>query len=696
MLKRIASLFLCLAASLAAADVTIRIDPGSASKWTVDRNIFGRFMEELGREAYPGIYADHLVNGSFEDWFDDPMNENMGLLYEVHKAPGVAFPWEALPESSNGAPGPKRPQRRRIQDGVHGAWYQRLQVEDPGFPCGVRQRIALPDERVLAYDLKISVRGSVPVHSLAVRLKSPDGASQAAAEIPLTTRWARHTVRLRLPRKGSARYAQTPFGEYELSFVLSQGGYADLDFAMLLPADAVNGRFNPETIRLYREFNVTNMRWPGGNWASAYHWRDGVGPLEKRPVRANIAWGGVEPNYLGTDEFLEFCRLTGMEAYLNVAFSPDVPPSEAAAWVEYVNGAATTPMGRLRAANGHPEPWGVKNWQVGNEVWGHWQVGHASAEEFAAGFRKYRDAMKAVDPGITVMAQGLDPGYLDLKGPEWNNTLFRVNGKALDGIDIHRYERGAINPALAKKWPAEEYSRTLMGFPAFFERLLSETRESAAANGIPNLIINVGEWNLTARGGWPGRPGSMAHAVFVAGMFDAFLRQGAAVHFSHITDYSLNYRPSPHAMSPFNPAAYVQKVLCEPVRDGGRFHSLALAAEGPVFSLLPLSDRVRAMDNVPFVDSAGIISERGDEVFVFLANRNLRESYTVELAGPRGWNSAGVVMLSATGDVFAPQTNWERPEVFQVREWRIQRNPARRYEMKLPPAAVARVQLRRN
>src|SRR5206468_5093319 len=110
-------------------------------------------------------------------------------------------------------------------------------------------------------------------------------------------------------------------------------------------------------------------RWPGGNFVSTYHWEDGVGPLDSRPTKANFAWGALELNTFGTDEFISFCRAVGCEPMICVNAGSGTP-EEAARWIEYCNGPATSPMGKLRAANGHPEPFHVKHWEVGNELWG--------------------------------------------------------------------------------------------------------------------------------------------------------------------------------------------------------------------------------------------------------------------------------------------------------------------------------------
>src|SRR5581483_10761361 len=146
-----------------------------------------------------------------------------------------------------------------------------------------------------------------------------------------------------------------------------------------------------DVIEVCRALGVPVVRWPGGNYASAYHWEDGIGPREARPRRLELTWGGregqprEEDNRFGTDEFLAWCALAGAEPYLN---NNARSVEEAVRWVEYTNYAGDTHYTRLRAANGHPEPYGVRYWGLGNEVYGAWQMGHRSAEQYAADARE--------------------------------------------------------------------------------------------------------------------------------------------------------------------------------------------------------------------------------------------------------------------------------------------------------------------
>ena len=122
-------------------------------------------------------------------------------------------------------------------------------------------------------------------------------------------------------------------------------------------------------------------RWPGGNFVSGYNWRDGIGDVDKRPPRKNPAWQGVEANDVGIHEFMGLCELIKAEPY--IAVNAGLGNSkEAMAEVQYTNGFESTPMGKLRSANGHEKPWKVKFWSIGNEMYGSWQLGHTSTQQY--------------------------------------------------------------------------------------------------------------------------------------------------------------------------------------------------------------------------------------------------------------------------------------------------------------------------
>src|ERR1019366_2124469 len=175
----------------------------------------------------------------------------------------------------------------------------------------------------------------------------------------------------------------------------------------LMPADNVQG-FRAELIAALKQLHSGVYRWPGGNFVSGHEWRDAIGDPDKRSPIMDPVWHAVQPNDVGTDEFMTLCRLLDVEPYVTVngGFGDEW---SAAQLVEYTNGALTTPMGKLRAANGHPEPYHIKLWGVGNEPWGEWQLGFMPVAQWELKHNMFAKAMRRVDPTIKLIAAGAMP-----------------------------------------------------------------------------------------------------------------------------------------------------------------------------------------------------------------------------------------------------------------------------------------------
>jgi alpha-N-arabinofuranosidase len=195
--------------------------------------------------------------------------------------------------------------------------------------------------------------------------------------------------------------------------------------------------FRQDVLSSLKRLNLTAMRYPGGNFASGYHWLDGVGPQARRPVLQDMASHSIEPNQFGTDEFMRLARQMNWSPMITVNLGTG-SPEEARNWVEYCNSPAGTKYANLRAENGSPEPYGVKLWCLGNEMDGHWQIGHVPAGEYAIRAQQAAKLMKDTDPTIEVVICGTSifnlPHYMD-----WDRTVLEYAGKEVDYISLHRY-----------------------------------------------------------------------------------------------------------------------------------------------------------------------------------------------------------------------------------------------------------------
>jgi alpha-N-arabinofuranosidase len=163
--------------------------------------------------------------------------------------------------------------------------------------------------------------------------------------------------------------------------------------------------FRTDVLAALTPLNIPVIRYPGGNFCATYHWLDGVGPVSQRPTRPDLAWGHPESNRFGTDEFMAWCRKLGAEPYLCLNFGTGTL-DEALNWLEYCNGSGDTYYANLRRKNGHAEPYKVTYWALGNEMWGPWQVGQMTEEDYAKRAKQWGKALKLLDPSVELVLCG--------------------------------------------------------------------------------------------------------------------------------------------------------------------------------------------------------------------------------------------------------------------------------------------------
>jgi alpha-N-arabinofuranosidase len=195
----------------------------------------------------------------------------------------------------------------------------------------------------------------------------------------------------------------------------------------LMPSDNIHG-WRADTTAIARSLHSGMWRLPGGNFLSDWDWHGAIGPRDKRAPMFDQAWSAMQPNDIGMDEWMELSRIIGVDPYVTVnAGLGDA--NSAAEEVEYLNGPATSGWGAKRAANGHPEPYAVKYWDIGNEPYGWWQIGKTSLDYFMLKHNRFAEAMRAVDPSIVLIGSGAMPDQLHPKDTKENPTLESIQHK---------------------------------------------------------------------------------------------------------------------------------------------------------------------------------------------------------------------------------------------------------------------------
>ena len=250
--------------------------------------------------------------------------------------------------------------------------------------------------------------------------------------------------------------------------------------------------FRKDVLEAVRNLNVTILRWPGGNFASGYNWKDGIGPRDQRPVRPELAWNDLESNRFGTDEFLKYCEVVKTEPYICINLGLGTI-DDARHWVEYCNEPRHTYWADQRRKNGREQPYKVKYWALGNEIDGPWQLGHKNAEEYSKMALEAAKAMRLVDRDIKLVASGSSNYGADWI--QWNRTVLNTLRNNIDYIAIHTYINNRENDL--ERFLA--WSQTIDNYIEVTAALIKQ-----AQSGQPNprpVYVAYDEWNVWYRTG---------------------------------------------------------------------------------------------------------------------------------------------------------------------------------------------------
>lgn len=355
----------------------------------IDDLLYGHFIENLFNWFEGGLWAEMLGDRKF---FYEVNNSD--TLIPQNRRAGILGRWRPV--------GPENSVLPEMKNAYAGDQNPRIMV-DPASRHGIQQS-GLPLMKGKSYEGRIVLAASTSL------------AGSAGSKVEVSLVWGpkptdRQTITF---EKLSGKYETYNFSfiplldskDGRIEIAGTGTGFFLIGAVSLMPADNIEG-FRPDLIELLRQMRVTMFRW-GGNFSSGYMWKDGIGDRDQRPPRYDYAWKVVEQNDVGTFEFLTLCRLVGAEP--NIGVNAGLGDAYTAAqWVEYVNGSRNTPMGRLRARHGHPEPFHVKWWGIGNEMYGAWQLGHMSLEHYVVKHNMFAREMLKEDPELVLVASGATP-----------------------------------------------------------------------------------------------------------------------------------------------------------------------------------------------------------------------------------------------------------------------------------------------
>ncbi len=559
--------------------------------------LYGQFLEFMYEGIKRGIHAELIRNRSFEEppnitglsryWerYPDDRNDDYALAFRWDEE--VSYPQQQLKVETGERETKQHSTRVQAGDGV---------IDRHGL-----HQSGIPIKAGVTYQGYLWMKTSdyVGAVTLALESEAQQGVVYASTEVNVIRGdWRKYEFTLASPKTDPlARFA-----------ILFPGkGTIWIDQVSLMPGDAMPGGVRRDVFEKIKALRPAFIRWPGGNVAQDYRWLWGVGPRDARVTWSNLSWKNEpEPSDFGTDEFILLSRALGAEPSITVNVEGrGATVEEAAAWVEYCNGPANSKHGARRSANGHQQSFGVKYWEIGNEIWGNWVRGHSDAETYARNYLRYAKAMRAVDPSIKLIAVGDN----DMK---WNQTVLRIAGKEIDYLAVHHYygRREMDGDAL-----------NLMARPLFFERFyrqLEQTMRELVPGRKIKLAIN--EWGLDLS---TQQQYSLDSALYAARLMNVFERSGEIVEMSAVSDLVNGWpggiiQAGRHGV--FVSPIYLVNRLYNEHRGSER---LAVTVNGPTF------DTSKEGRNVPYLDV--VVNRAASRIFIKAVNTHRTASITTTI-----------------------------------------------------------------
>ncbi len=452
-----------------------------------------------------------------------------------------------------------------------------------------------------------------------------------------------------------------------------------------------------DTFDLIKQLHPSIVRYPGGNFASGYHWEDGIGPKDKRPSRHDNAWQAEESNRVGTDEFLSLCESLHIEPLL-VVNDGSGTPEEAARWVSYCNSPKETELGKRRAANGHVDPYNVKYWGIGNEVWGPWQIGNTSAEEYSQRLVRFVRAMKKVDDTIKIIAVGNNPLTDESDDPaaEWNRTVLQNAADYIDYISWHIYQ--PEKEGWKENYDPLNLHLSVCAGSCDMENIITRVEKQIKQHSPGKTILQaIDEWNL-----WlPPRDKNVSmhqttytlrDACYVTSVLATFYRACNTVGMANVAQM-VNVLPliqtnnsSAIATSIFFPFLLFNQMLPFVL------HSSIICE---TYNCEGLDASLSAHLNVGYLDALATCDESKQTMSVVMVNRYPRNKLKVHLnlAAGDGW--IPISSLKITAPRSESFNTFEKPSVVKLMDGRLPKKSDSGYEVVIEPSSIYYVLFRK-
>ncbi len=485
--KRYAATMLSLLRDEVADPLELTVHADKTTK-NISVGIYGQFLEHIFNSVHGGLWGDQILNGTLE--LRPPRKRRDGTLRPQATTPQY---WEFLGDSSSVFIDKEDPFNAEVS--VHIAAMSDNADNKPGIR---QQNIAL--KRGEKYTLSFYARG----HGF-VDVSFDEGDIPVFSETfsGLTEQWQKFSVEFIAVRTVDA-----------ISLIIgpSSQSSANIDQISLFSGSALaTGGYRPDLLKAVADLQPASIRWPGGSFANRYIWQNGIGPREKRLPHPIDQWGDRDTYQFGTDEFIQLCEKVGAEPILVLNTARGV--EDALNWLEYCMGDATTEYGKMRAANGHPEPYQLKTLEIDNEPW--LMMEYSKYLEIV---KNFCPAIRAKYPNLKLSVAGsygydTGPGEGNQEANRnWDPRIIEEAGTLFDILSPHYYN-------------GIYFTADFVNDPYNYEEFLKERGELIRNTENPDMKIYVSEWNLTEKEwGNDWRVG-----LYAGGILNAFERQGDMV-----------------------------------------------------------------------------------------------------------------------------------------------------------------------
>ena len=511
---------------------------------------------------------------------------------------GLPLPWEPL----NYAQG----NRYELHWGdAANSWRSLEIIGVPGNPTGIMQKVYLPVHRELVYNGSLFARHISGPSELTLQIRKHHGSDVLAQiQIHATERgWTEYKFSLTVAPGKLARLDPADF-----VLLVRDDERVDVDNVLLFPADAIRG-LDPDVVRMAKAMHTPLVRF-GGNFTSAYHWRDGIGPQQKRVSMRNIAWGIPEYNTFGTDEFLDFCSVIGAQPQIALNLGSGTP-EEAAGWVKYVNQHFDKQQGGLL-------------WELGNELWGSWNLGWPTLAQLPGRTLDFSRAVRQVDPHARLIATGGDMDWFH----NWNAAQLTDPPATFQYLSTH-FVVTTDDTKLAHP-SADFIAQAAFALPVELGRRLRQAQEQIDATPAfaHRAHLAFTEWLFVAHRRDAPRFTNMGGAIGTAGFFNMLFRNADVVPISNMTgimEFAGIWKKRSQVYA--SPAYYAFQMYAG--ADVAR--TIQVTNDAGDYSVLNGVSRLPEIANVPYLDTVATLNDRGDTLTLFVVNRRLTRDLATDI-----------------------------------------------------------------